>query len=103
MDQINSEILRQYEKQGLMINKGVAIDDRLIKSASHPVSNDKLGKLREKHDTPEGQMDKKGKPKKFNRDLESNWTIKNDEPFYGMKEHTRSIPVIYQMLVSSLS
>ena len=87
MDQINSEILRQYEKQGLTINEGVAIDARLVKSASHPISNDELKKLREKHDTPEGKLDKKGKPKKFNRDLESNWTIKNDEPFYGLKEH----------------
>ena len=54
MDQINSEILRQYEKQGLTINEGVAIDARLVKSASHPISNDELKKLREKHDTPEG-------------------------------------------------
>ena len=87
MDQINSEILRQYEKQGLTINEGVAIDARLVKSGSRSISNDELGKLREKYDTPEGQLDKNGKPKKFNRDLESNWTIKNDEPFYGMKEH----------------
>jgi IS5 family transposase len=26
-------------------------------------------------------------PKKFNRDLDSNWTIKNDIPHYGLKEH----------------
>jgi len=37
MDQINSEILRQFEKQGLTINEGVAIDARLVKSANHPV------------------------------------------------------------------
>ena len=39
MDQINSEILRQFENQGLIINEGVAIDARLVKSASRPVSN----------------------------------------------------------------
>ena len=32
-------------------------------------------------------MDKNGKPLKFNRDLESNWTVKNDKPHYGLKEH----------------
>ena len=32
-------------------------------------------------------MDKKGRPLKFSRDLESDWTVKNDEPHYGLKEH----------------
>ena len=32
-------------------------------------------------------MDKNGNPLKFSRDLESDWTVKNDEPHYGLKEH----------------
>ena len=36
MDQINSEILRQFESKGLIINEGIAIDARLVKSASRP-------------------------------------------------------------------
>jgi hypothetical protein len=42
-----------------------------------------LGKIHE-----EGQKDKNGKPLKFSRDLESDWTIKNEEPHFGIKEHT---------------
>jgi len=42
MDQINSEILRQFENQGLTINEGIAVDARLVKSASRPISNDKI-------------------------------------------------------------
>jgi IS5 family transposase len=38
MDQINSEILHQFESQGLTINEGIAIDARLVKSASRPLS-----------------------------------------------------------------
>jgi len=87
MDQINSEILRQFEKQGLTINEGIAIDARLIKSASRPISNKQIKQLREKRQTPEGRLDKNGKPLKFSRDLESDWTIKNDTPHYGLKEH----------------
>ena len=87
MDQINTEILRQFESQGLTINEGVAIDARLVKSASHPISNNKIKEHKDKRDTPEGKLDKNGKPKKFNRDLESNWVIKNDKPHYGLKEH----------------
>jgi hypothetical protein len=34
MDQINSEIIRQFENQGMIINEGIAIDARLVKSAS---------------------------------------------------------------------
>jgi len=88
MDQVNSEILRQFEQQGLTINEGIAVDARLVKSASRPISNDQIKKLRDKRSTPEGKLDKNGKPLKFSRDLESDWTVKNDKPHYGLKEHT---------------
>jgi len=87
MDQINSVILRQFEQQGLNINEGVAIDARLVKSVSRPVSNEKLEQLREKHDSPEGRLDKKGNPKKFSRDIESDWNAMKDDPLFGLKEH----------------
>jgi IS5 family transposase len=88
MDAINSEILRQFEQQGLSINEGVAVDARLVKSASRPLSQDELKKQREHRQTEEGQCDKNGKPLRFSRDLESDWTIKNDIPHFGLKEHT---------------
>jgi len=87
MDQINSEILRQFEKQGLTINEGVTIDARLVKSANHPISNEQIKEFKEKMSTPEGKLDKNGKPKKYTRDLDSNWVVKNDKPHYGLKEH----------------
>jgi len=87
MDQINSEILRQFEGQGLTINEGIAVDARLVQSASRPLSNDNLKKQRDKRNTPERKLDKNGKPLKFCRNLESNWTIKNDVPYFGLKEH----------------
>jgi len=87
MDQINSEILRQFEAKGLTINEGVAIDARLVKSASRPVSNDKLKELIEKSNTAGGKLDKNGKPKKFSRDLDSDWVVQKDTPHYGLKEH----------------
>jgi len=70
MDQINSEILRQFEAQGLTINEGIAVDARLVQSASQPVSNDEIKKNRDNHNTPEGKLDKNGKP------------------HYGLKEHS---------------
>ena len=87
MDQINSTILRQFEQQGLNINEGVAIDARLVKSASRPVSNEKLEQLRKEHESPEGKLDKNGNPKKFNRDIESDWNAMKDNPLFGQKEH----------------
>ena len=87
MDQINSEILRQFELKGLTINEGIAVDARLVESASRPISNEKIKEQREKHNSPKGKLDKNGNPIKFHRDLDSNWTIKNDEPHYGLKEH----------------
>jgi transposase, IS5 family len=48
MVQLNSTLLAQFHHNGLSITKGIAIDTRLIKSASKPVSGDKLNELREK-------------------------------------------------------
>lgn len=87
MIKINSEVLNEFSKRGLSINEGIAVDARLVKSASKPLSNDSLRDVREKRNTPEGQVDKTGRPMKFSRDLESDWTIKNDKPHYGLKEH----------------
>jgi IS5 family transposase len=88
MIQINSVLLKQFYKQGISINKGVAVDARLVKSASRPVSKEKMKELIKEHDTLEGKLDKNGSPKKFTRDLDSDWTIKNDDPHFGLKEHT---------------
>jgi len=88
MDQINSEILRQFENQGLTINEGIAVDARLVKSASHPISNEKIKETKEKHNPPEGKRDTNGNPLKFHRDLDSDWVVQKDTPHYGLKEHT---------------
>ena len=84
MDQLNSEILRRFEGQGLTINEGIAVDARLVQSASRPLSNDELKKQRDKRNTPEGKLGKNGKPLKFCRDLESDWTVKNDVSHFGL-------------------
>jgi len=88
MTKINSEILKQFHHHGITINKGVAVDARLVKSASRPISKRQIKGLKEHLDTPESRLDKNGNLKKFSRDFESDWTIKNDKPHYGFKEHT---------------
>ena len=84
---INNEVLQQFSEKGLTINEGVAIDARLIQSASHPLSDEELKNHKENREKAEGQLDKNGKPLKFCRDIESDWTVKNDVPHYGLKEH----------------
>ena len=44
-DRIVGEVLNQFSDQGLTINKGVAIDARIVKSASRPKSNKILKKI----------------------------------------------------------
>jgi transposase, IS5 family len=73
--------------RGLIINEGIAVDARLVKSASNPLSNAELEKLRENRATPEGKVDKNGNPLKFCRDAESDWTVKKRKPHFGLKEH----------------
>jgi IS5 family transposase len=87
MRMINHELLSQFAAKGLTINEGIAIDARLVQSASHPLSAEKLEEKKLKKQTPEGKIDKNGKPLKFSRDLESDWTVKNEVPHFGFKEH----------------
>ena len=87
MNRINSVVLQQFSRKGLTINEGVAVDARLVQSASHPISNEEIQKQREKRETPEGKLDKSGNPLNFSRDLDSDWVVKNNKPHYGLKEH----------------
>src|SRR5208337_674061 len=84
---INHELLFQFTARGLTINEGIAVAARLVDSASHPISKEKLEEEKKKRETPEGHLDKKGNPLKFSRELESDWTVRKDIPHYGLKEH----------------
>jgi IS5 family transposase len=87
LTKVNSEVLNQFAEKGLSINEGIAIDARLVQSASRPVSGDQLKELREKRQTEEGKVDKNGRPLKFSRDVESDWVVQDDVPHFGLKEH----------------
>jgi IS5 family transposase len=100
MTLINSVVLQQFSQKGLTINEGIAVDARLIQSASHPISNKEIEKQREESNTPEGKLDKDGNLLKFSRDLESDWTVKNDKPHYGLKEHA-SVDVDHGFVLST--
>ena len=84
MKAINHELLSQFASRGLAINEGIAIDARLVQSASHPISEDKLREERSKRESSEANLDK---PMKFSRDLDSDWTVRNNVPHFGLKEH----------------
>jgi len=84
---LNNIVLSEFEKKGFSINEGMAVDARLVKSASRPISNDKIKEEKDKRNSTEGKVDKNGDTMKFSRDLESDWTVKNDVPHYGLKEH----------------
>lgn len=88
MKRINNELLSQFASRGLTINEGIAVDARLVQSASRPLSEEKLEKEQIKRETPEGKLDINGNLLKFSRDLESDWTVRNNVPHFGLKEHT---------------
>ena len=65
MKAINQEFLSQFTSRGLAINEGIAIDARLVQSASHPLSEDKLKEEQSKPEMQVGSVNKRGKPMKF--------------------------------------
>ena len=48
MRMINHELLSEFAANGFTINEGIAIDARLVQSASHPLSNERLQKKLQK-------------------------------------------------------
>jgi len=84
---LNNEVLREFARRGLKINEGIAVDARLVQSASKPMRKEELKKEKERRESPEGGMDEKGRPLKFSRDVESDWTVRDEKPHYGLKEH----------------
>ena len=73
----------------MTINEGIAVDARLVKSASRPISNDQIKGLKDRRNIPKRKLDKNGKFLKFSRDLESDWMVEDDKPNYGLKKMPR--------------
>ncbi|HPA08491.1 MAG TPA: IS5 family transposase [Methanoregulaceae archaeon] len=99
MERVHAEILGQLQKKGFSIDAGLAVDARLVKSASTPVSRDKIEEKKQEREQRKQDLTKK--PMRFGRDLESDWTRRKDVPFYGMKEHA-SVDVISGLVMSTL-
>jgi IS5 family transposase len=60
---------------------------RRVKSSARRKSNEKIKEEQEKREAAEGNLDRTGKPLKFKSDVDSNWVVRDEVPFYGMKEH----------------
>ena len=99
LEKIHHELLQQFKRMGFSIESGMAVDARLVKSASRPVSGKKLEDLREERKAKAETDDTH--PPKFMRDLESDWTVKNEQPHFGMKEHA-SVDVKSGLVLSNL-
>jgi IS5 family transposase len=78
----------------------MAVDARVVKSASRPVSDRKLRELREKRKIRAQMKKKTQRAMRFQRDLDSDWTVKNNKPVFGMKEHA-SVDVESGLVVST--
>ena len=51
--------------------------------------------------TTEGKLDKISKFLTFSRNLESGWTVKNDKPHYGLKEHA-PVDINHRLILATL-
>jgi len=100
MRKINSVVLQQFSQKGLTINEGVAVDARLVQSASRPIGKESIEEERQKRQSPEGVLDKGGNTLKFSRDLDSDWTVRNGVPHYGLKEHA-AVDILHGLVLST--
>ncbi|MDD5414836.1 MAG: IS5 family transposase [Smithellaceae bacterium] len=87
LEQVHHELLCQLSVMGFSIESGMAVDARVVRSASRPVGDKKLKELREKRKIRAQMRKKTQRAMRFQRDLDSDWTVKNKQPLFGMKEH----------------
>lgn len=87
LEEIHHELLQQFDTLGFSIESGMAVDARIIKSASRPIPGKKRKVLRGKRKARAQQRKKTQRSMRFQRDLDSDWTVKNNQPVFGMKEH----------------
>jgi len=87
LEDIHHELLYQFDSLGFSIESGMAVDARIIKSASRPVPGKKLKALRKERKARAQQRKETRRSMRFQRDLDSDWTVKNNKPVFGMKEH----------------
>ena len=101
LEAIHHELLTQLNAQGFSIESGMAVDARIVKSSSRPVSDKKLKALRAKRKAKAQQRKKTRQSMRFERDLASDWTVKNNKPVFGMKEHA-AIDVTSGLVLSTM-
>lgn len=101
LEKVHHELLNQFNTLGFSIESGMAVDARVVKSASRPVSDKMLKELREKRKIKFRLRKKTQKSMRFQRDLDSDWTVKNNKPLFGMKEHA-AIDVESGLVLSTL-
>ena len=87
LEKVHHELLDQLSKLGFSIESGMAVDARVVRSASRPVSDRTLRELREQRKNRLQMRKKTQRAMRFQRDLDSDWTVKNKKPVFGMKEH----------------
>jgi len=87
MVEVNQDRLLQVARRDLSIAEGGARDARLTTSASRVGSSDELTKLKKKRTTPKGTFDRTVRPLACSRDRDLDWTLKDDQPHCGFKEH----------------
>jgi transposase, IS5 family len=100
LEKVHHELLNQFDTLGFSIDSGMAVDARVVKSASRPVSDRKLRALREQRKIKAQIRKKTIRAMRFQRDLDSDWTVKNNKPVFGMKEHA-SVDVQSGLALSS--
>jgi IS5 family transposase len=100
LEQVHHALLDQLNALGFSIESGMAVDARVVRSASRPVSDRKLRTLREKRKIRLQMKKKTQRAMRFQRDVDSDWTVKHNKPIFGMKEHA-SIDVASGLVLST--
>ena len=100
LEKIHHELLEQFANLGFSLESGMAVDARVIRSANRPVSANRLETLRAKRKSRTKMRKKTQRTMRFQRDIDSDWTVKNKQPLFGMKEHA-SVDVVSGLVLSS--
>lgn len=85
IDKLFTRFISRLEKDGLILNKGRMIDASFVKAPIQRNSRDENQQIKTTGEKPADWSEGKARQK----DVDANWTKKNDVSFYGYKNHIK--------------
>ena len=87
LEKVHHELLNQFDTLGFSIESGMAVEGRGNEIGQSSYQRQETQRASREAEEPVADEKKTQGAMRFQRDLDSDWTVKSNKPVFGMKEH----------------